>query len=448
MRRTTRWFVILAALSSVIVLMSSSVFAQAFYIEEAKDGRIYVFNNIDNYNMWKSGGEMGKSTTRVGYGPNGETVVFDGNDAINIYNYKHNLPLETFPAAAPPPAMQEKLPYKFSGYMFGDYFYKTSADPNIALLPNVAVPGAEDLNGFQFRRIYLTFDDTISDKFSARFRLEADQASLASNGKISVFVKDAYLQWKNVFNNHDFIFGMQPTPAYEVSEAAWAYRSLEKTIMDLRGSVPSRDIAASLKGRLGSGGKFDYWVMLGNGSGNTPETDKFKRLYFQLHWKPTEKFQATFYQDYRALPDITNPNDSAGFLSNNSYTTAWFVNYGIKDQYGLGYEGFFTKQQNGNKSGSEAPFRLGDKTTTGHSVWGWYNFNPIVGVVGRYDMYEPNTDSNGDKRDLFIASLVLKPHKNVFIMPNLEFEKYQDLPTGASIKNSVVPRITFYYIFL
>jgi hypothetical protein len=424
-----------------------------FYVEEVKEGRIYVFADMNNYRNWQHTGELEVRVTRIGAGPNGETIVADSEDALQMYYFKHNLPGEVIEKPEPPPApaVQEKLPYRFSGYMFGDYFYNTNRDPNIGNLANVAVGGPEDLNGFQFRRIYFTFDDDISKDFTARFRLEADQAALSSNGRISVFVKDAYLRWKEAFGTNDIWFGIHPTPAYEISEAAWAYRSLEKTIMDLRGIVPSRDIGASLRGKFDSAGKYNYWVEFGNGSGNTPETDKFKRVYGLFHWRPTEKFQATVYQDYRALPDIADPNDATGahFIDNSSMTTAWFANYGAKDIYGIGYEGFITRQENGVKIGGGIPFSLDDKNTIGHSIWAWVNFNEKVGVVGRYDYFEPSSSdvTGGDVRHWFVGSLVVKPHKNVWIMPNVLVETYEDI-AGVDIKKSVTPRITLYYIFL
>ena len=140
--------------------------------------------------------------------------------------------------------------------------------------------------------------------------------------------------------------------------------------MDLRGIVSSRDIGISLKGRLGTSGKYDYWVMAGNGSGNNPEIDKFKRAYFMFHWKPTEKFQATFFQDYRALPDIPDPNDAARFIGNSSKTTGWFAGYGVKDKYNIGYEGFTTRQENGVKIGSTPPFISIDQKTHGDIPYG------------------------------------------------------------------------------
>src|SRR6187549_3461945 len=87
----------LIATALIVIMAPRPAAAQGtFYAEEPKDGRIYVFYFMKSYAEWKQGGEMGKSITRVGAGPNGETLVFDSNEAINLYNYKHGLPLETF----------------------------------------------------------------------------------------------------------------------------------------------------------------------------------------------------------------------------------------------------------------------------------------------------------------------------------------------------------------
>ena len=77
---------------------------------------------------------------------------------------------------------------KISGYMFGDYFYNAARDTSITSLPNVANGGAKDLRGFQLRRIYFTYDYDISEIFSTRFRLEADQSSNTGSNKILSFL--------------------------------------------------------------------------------------------------------------------------------------------------------------------------------------------------------------------------------------------------------------------
>ena len=448
-----RWLWILPV-ASMLISFSSSARAQGmFYVEVKKENTIYVFNQMKAYKDFQENGQFMPQIMHAGAGPNGETLIFDSNEAINLYNFKHDIPGEVIEpavsgATTTTPETQEKLPYRFSGLMFGDYFYNTQRDDNIGSLPNVATGGAKDLNGFQFRRVYFTFDDDLSKAFTTRFRLEADQAALSSNGKISVFVKDAYLQWKKAFAMSDLVFGMQPTPAFDVSEGAWGFRSLEKTIMDLRGIVPSRDLAFAVKGKLDEAGKYNYWVMVGNGSGNSPETDKFKRAYFHFRWIPTSRVQFTAYQDIKAAPDITNPNNGST-LGNDSFTTAFFAAYSQKDKYSVGGETFFTTAQNGIATGVAPNITFDSKKTLGISGWAWYQFTSRVGLVGRYDHFDPNTNSaaKGDARELFIGALFLKPYKNIYIMPNVETESYQKLPGGPSIKTCITPRITWYWVF-
>ena len=342
-----------------------------------------------------------------------------------------------------------KLPFRFSGLVFGDYFYNITRDEAAETFEDVTLAGDEDLNGFILRRIYLTFDTDISEEFAARFRLESTATDVLPNGKTTVFVKDAYLHWKKALGLSDFYFGIHPTPAFEVSEGAWKYRSLEKTILDLRGIVSSRDLGVSLRGPLTSSRKYNYWIAFGNGNGNFPERDEFKSVYLHFHWKPNENFQFTAYQDFRFLPDIPDPNVPTAELSQDFFTTAWFATYGRKGLYGVGYEGFITNQENGTRLGTTPPFILDTGTTTGHSFWAWYEFNTLIGIVGRYDYFDRNSHSDitGDARDLIIGSLVIRPHNNVWIMPNVFYETYQDAPDGRSFDGALTARITFYFFF-
>jgi hypothetical protein len=338
---------------------------------------------------------------------------------------------------------------RISGYMFGDYFYNAARDTGIASLSNAVNNGKKDLNGFQLRRIYFTYDYDISESFTTRFRLEADQVSNTSDGKIGVFVKDAYLQWKNIFKGSDFIFGIQPTPAFEVSEGVWGNRFLEKTIMDLRGIVSSRDLAVTLKGKIDSEGMFKYWLMIGDGSGNKPETDKYKRFYAHIQYSPIKQFTATLYADLKARPNINDPASTTtppATVANNDLTYALFLGYKEKDAYTFGVEGFLNPRQNGMIKNGE----LKDKTGMGISAFASYNFSKELAVVGRYDYYDPNTDSDtkGDSRNWFIFGLNYKPDEKVTISPNVIIETYESIPNGRSIDASITPRITFFYSFL
>lgn len=344
------------------------------------------------------------------------------------------------------PAQEVTNKGRISGYMFGDYFYNALRDTGITSLQNTASRGLKDVNGFQFRRIYFTYDYNISSKFTTRFRLEADQESNTSNNKIGVYVKDAYLKWVNIFDGSDFIFGIQPTPAFEVSEEIWGNRFLEKTIMDLRGIVSSRDIAVSLKGNLNSDGTIKYWLMFGNGSGNKPELDKYNRYYAHLQFNPFDNFTTTIYADLKARPGIIDPADDVKTISNNDITYALFFGYKEKDNFSLGVEGFLNQRQNGMTSIEQRKNRNG----IGLSVFGSYYFTGELFLSGRYDYFDPNFDTNitGDLSNWILFSLNYKPDAKVTISPNLIFETYQKSSDLRTFEPSLTLRITFFYIFI
>ena len=337
---------------------------------------------------------------------------------------------------------QDKPVPKISGYMFGEYFYNVARDTGISSLSNVATGGKKDLNGFQFRRIYFTYDNEISSTFSARFRLEGTTGS--------PIIKDAYLKWKNVFDGSDLLFGLQPTPAFEISEGFWGYRSLEKTILDLRGIVTSRDLAVSLKGKLDESAMIKYWVMFGNNSSTGAESDKYKRLYAHLQFAPTEKISLTVYSDYKMQPsinDLKSTSTPKATLNHNALTTAVFAGYTEKDMFKFGFEGFLQSTPNDYKDGS--PDSLVSKNAIGLSVFGSYNLSAVLSLVGRYDLFDPNMNNKAksDSRNYFIFGADWKADKNVSIIPNILYETYEGIGS-RSVEASVTARITLFYTFL
>lgn len=318
---------------------------------------------------------------------------------------------------------------KFSGYMFGDYFYNADAIES----------SKKDMNGFQFRRIYITTDYLINNQFSTRFRIES---SINNGSNIGVFVKDAWLKWNSVFQGSDLIVGMSPTPAYDFSEGAWGYRSLEKTIMDYFGIVSSRDIGIDLKGKLDEAGTSKYWIKIGNGSGNKPETDKYNRYYAQFQFTLNPSLLVTVYGDYASKPQKPDPFD--GQMKNNSaFVAAGFVNYKYEKNFALGIEAFLKSQQN-NYSPSGAAASLGSQSGFGISIWAKAALSDKVGIVGRYDTYDPNTNNaaENDRHGLIIGAIDFKVAPKVSVLPGVEVHTLQ----GAN-NNDVTPRVTFYWDF-
>lgn len=106
---------------------------------------------------------------------------------------------------------------KFSGYLFGDYFY-VSQNHNKDL---------EGRNGFWIRQIHFICDRAIAENFAARLRFAMAHPGNFTAGKAVPFVKDAYLKWN--LGAHQLYVGISPTPTFQVIEQIWGYRSVEKT---------------------------------------------------------------------------------------------------------------------------------------------------------------------------------------------------------------------------
>ncbi len=341
---------------------------------------------------------------------------------------------------------------KISGYMFADYFYNVARDTTSSV-PNRILNGAPDYNAFQFRRIYFTYDNDISKTFTSRFRLEADQTENTSNGKIGVAVKDAYLAWKNVFHGSDLYFGIMPTPALDLPEAIYGFRSLEKTILDLRGIVSSRDMGIALKGKLEESGTYTYWLMIGDNSNNAPASSKFKRFYGQINANPITNLSIGVYADYSTRPEINDPTSTttpARTLDNNIMVIQGVVGYSEKESYSVGVESFLQKEANSFYLDSHYSLHIQTRNAMGLSVYGMVNIQPDLILTARYDYFDPNTNSDVkfDSRNYYIFGLAFKPDPNISIIPNIQYETFEKGSPTGNLDPSYTVRVTFYWIFL
>src|SRR5512134_3453694 len=72
--------------------VAASSWAQGMYYKEIlKDGRYYVFNDAKRADAFEKSGETGTGLTRMGAGPNGETVFADSETALELFFFKHGI---------------------------------------------------------------------------------------------------------------------------------------------------------------------------------------------------------------------------------------------------------------------------------------------------------------------------------------------------------------------
>lgn len=323
--------------------------------------------------------------------------------------------------------LSQNLP-KFSGLMFGDYFYNFSHHNS----------SDEGMNGFQFRRIFITTDYFISENFNSRFRLEADNISniKSNNNKMNVWVKDAYLEWIDIFKGSNLFIGISPTPAFEISTRIWNHRFLEKTILDYNGIVSSRDMGVDLKGNLINDGSIKYWIKVGNNANGGPENNKQKRFYGLLEFYPFKDFIFTAYGDFTTYTTIFDESINT-VIKTNSYVISLFSNYKVRN-FSSGVE----LMCRGIKNGFKNKDSIQNLTSYGISLWAYYSLNNRFTFVGRYDFFDANSKINADGYSLIILAVDYKPLSKVHISPNCEVTKYEN-----GNKNDIVPRLTFFWEF-
>lgn len=296
------------------------------------------------------------------------------------------------------------------GRAYVDYFY------------NVETPEGDDegLHGFEYRRLYLTTDFTLSEALSGRARLEAPEGATGVSG---VKVKDLSLTW-NYAGDHAAHVGVTPPPAFGLAEDVWGYRSLDKTILDLQGIVSSRDFGLRVDGPVTSTGMIRYAAMISNNTGTGfVETDRYKRIYGQIELRPTDRFLFVAGGDYAGYND---ERDGATRLSAfGGYST---------DRFRVGLEGYWYKVAMTN--GSSA-------LDIGGSLYGIVRVTSSWELVARIDRSrEPVAGGWDTQFDTFVVGgVAYRPHSNVAFIPNL---RVRDLSTaGAETTARVTLEVDF-----
>lgn len=332
---------------------------------------------------------------------------------------------------------------RISGVVFGDLYYNVEGDPEhrynasgadsalASIDGSTTAAGTprnigQDLNGIQIRRIYLQGDNDLSARVTTRWRLEADSKELTTPGlKISTFVKNAYIQVKNVVPGGSALFGMLTTPIFETADEVWGYRPIEKTIADFRGLASSSDLGIQLKGYVDADHKIGYSAMVGTGTGQRPENNRYKRYYLGLPLRPVEGLTLEPYVDFEDFP---------GVAERTTYKAL------------AGYD--FRRFTLGGEIVDQVRHTSGVTTEPlGISVFARGKMGSTLSGYARFDRWQTNTRAaNRVDSDLYIAGLDWELHKDVHLMPNVVATQYHARGTAvAPPHHDLQARITVYY---
>ena len=382
------------------------------------------------------------------------------------------------------------------GLTFADYVYKGSADTvgeGLGRGNNQYSKMPASSRFFQFRRIYLGYNYDISPRLSAEFLLASEddlnQGSIGNqstpgdvlnDGKLAPFIKLANIRWKNVFKGSDLVFGQMSTPSFPLlSETVWGYRSIERTVADMR-RTNSYDAGAALQGRYGKDQNFGYNLMVGNNNGAKPPANNFQMFYGDIWAKLLDKrLILDLYQDYAKL-DWSNVDTLTGHFHHDRRMTKLLIAWSVP-KFTAGVEAFTTTLM-GDIEASTLTARTYYLSTKATAVslyvrgrlykdkWGFFarydNYNPgnnIGEITGNpkiisYAPFNANYDPT-TKEQLFLFGFDYTPFPNLHLMPNIYVNTYQcNLPAndyglsgtdkGSGVKGTdAAYRLTVYYLF-
>jgi hypothetical protein len=343
------------------------------------------------------------------------------------------------------------------GYTFGDYYYKMhSATPYFNGNSQYAGTGfPKDFNAFDLRRVYLGYDYNISENFSTQLLLadEGDNSTLDAAGERTFYLKLANIHWKNFIHNNELVIGQCTTPGFAMmSEGIWGYRNIEKTISDMRGIGKSNDLGISLLGKIDDAGNYGYNLMIGNGTSQKPENNKYKRFYGEVYGKfMDQKLIVDLYGDEETSSTTQSKATFKGFVAYQTTPITVGLELVYQDQVQQA-----TDSINGVKSKV-------DVTPFGISIFAHGAIiKEKLNWFARYDNYNPDSkyDANASylgsaptnyKENFITAGLDWTPNKKVHIEPNIWYDGYSSMKNGVSGDSKsnydMAPRLTFYYIF-
>jgi hypothetical protein len=417
-----------------------------FYNEVVKGDVIYVFAVWSRYEAFikSNGADSGAGIVRLGYGPSGETVVFDSHDAINLYNFKHGLPGEHFPKDDK--AADSGFPAgKFGGLMFGDYYwyYKWHQD-QISSTDDTSVEGQ---HGLWFRRIYLTYDFTYNEKLTTRFRLEANSNGQFAGGDLTPYVKDAYLRW-TYRGKQQLTLGIQPSLTFDWLEGFWGLRHIEKAPADLYRIDSSRDFGFTVSGPVAISG-LSYAAQFGNDSGNSSEREEGKILRFEGRYERSRGVALEGLYSYGTRPAGQDRQMAQGF--------AGFRN----DTVRVGAQYLWQERKSGAADQRDQTIAI----WSGFVVWDvapkkadlFFRADGVRGELGGVETGLPGADdidywllSPKSKFTTWIVGGEWYLHPAIRISPNLELAKYANDPDPLNFpgrREDSILRLTFFWTF-
>ncbi len=226
------------------------------------------------------------------------------------------------------------------------------------------------------------------------------KVSSSSKTQLVAYMKNAKVDWKTSFGK--LTLGLQGLNVFSVQEKTWGFRFLEKSPMDLHKFSSSADMGVGYSKTVID--NLHLSAIYINGSGyKAVENDSHKKLSTQV-----------VYGEKKLV-------SKDGFNAGGTFTYEPYDNdAGTQSKTVFGVFGGYA----GGKlrvGGEFDRFTDGGKEVTKQIIaaYGNYNISDKIDAYGYLDLYDANTDTDGDSQTYIIVGVNYHPTKGLIIAPNI-----------------------------
>lgn len=352
-----------------------------------------------------------------------------------------------------------ELPKGLKGISIGGLYY-------LAYSAGQEANGEKNFNKFSLNRGYLTIKKSINETISARITLDTYQDNNAGNssGSYNFRVKYAYAQFnlKNMaFMTEPFVeAGIVHMPWLDFEEHMNFYRMQGTMFMERSGLFNSADMGLTYNALLG--GKMDdeyqksvskyypgrygsFALGIYNGGGyHASEKNQTKMVETRITIRPVPDaapgLQISYFGTFGKGNGTTTEDVSTGDIIGEDDVNDWGTNALMLSYQAPSYTLIGqTVMGSGSQNGS-----LADNVDySGYSVFGEYKFMKSWRVIGRYDIFDPNTDTDDDGYNRMIIGAGYDFGGQNILLVDYDVKSYQASGVDSDPKFSVTMQINY-----
>lgn len=414
------------ALASVSVIGSGAPYASAqtaeeYYQELRVGDRILVFSTEKRYMTYEQSKDMGVSITRLGYGPAGETVIFEDAKAIEAFNRKYSK-TETPPEEVKTTDL--KLPFGVQYRMPGlrlsfpkaeinlnnriQVRYTHESFDDIENPPATLPTSLEDKGSFRIRRMRVKLDGWIYTK-DLSYELQWDLADTSGNDLLDANLDYDFTGGKKLFR---LKAGQFKAPFnHQQLTSSGNFQLVDRSILDAF-FVPGRQLGVQLWGQVGPETVPDFvdWrfgVFNGNGRTSTAnDNDEFEYVgrVMVSPWGSVGFSEANIeaYDLRLSFAGEYNNNDTIVQPATGARTGSDVETFGaavvLKALKSLFLYGQYHQGESESPTGAEVD-------REGWLVQGGWLLTPKWEIAGRWAKLDPDTDVDGNDQTEWRAGI-------------------------------------------